>query len=274
MCTDSLRDSLVGFLYGELTPEEQRAFDAHLRACGPCRVEVAELRAVRDDLLAWAPPECQELPSSWTAGVAVAPAPMDRLRAWAPAFGLAAAAMLVLAVSAAIANLEVRYGAEGLVVRTGRAAAPAPIQETAAPTRQTAAFAPAAGDRQAQAVTAADLAPVTAHDLAALEARLLQTFSDDAPRARLQTAGLSSDNPQLSREVRRLIEESERRTRQEMAAKMLDIYSEWDNSRRSDLMRVQQMLGQAQSRTGVDLAQQREMLNRLMLVSQGQQEPR
>jgi len=261
MCTDSLRDSLVGFLYGELAPDEQRAFDAHLRTCGPCRAEVAELRAVRDDLLAWAPPECQELPSSWTTGVAVAPSAMDRLRAWAPAFGLAAAAMLVLAVSAAIANLEVRYDAQGLVVRTGRAAAPA-----TAPAQETAAFAPAASDRQAPGVTAADLA--------ALEARLLQTFADDAPRAGLQAVGLTSANPQLSREVRRLIEESERRTRQEMAAKMLDIYSEWDNSRRSDLMRVQQMLGQAQSRTGVDLAQQREMINRLMLVSQGQQEPR
>lgn len=265
MCTDSLRDSLVGFLYGELPADEQRAFDAHLRTCGPCRAEVAELRAVRDDLLAWAPPECRELPSSWTAGVPVAPTAVDRLRAWAPAFGLAAAAMLVLAVSAAIANLEVRYDAEGFVVRTGRAAAPAAVQQTVAPLTS---------ERQARGVTAADLAAVTAADLAALEARLLQTFSADAPPAGFRTAAVTSSNPQLSREVRRLIEESERRTRQEMAAKMLDIYSEWDNNRRSDLMRVQQMLGQAQSRTGVDLAQQREMLNRLMLVSQGQQEPR
>jgi hypothetical protein len=267
MCTDSLRDSLVGFLYGELTPEEQRAFDAHLKTCGPCRVEVAELRAVRDDLLAWAPPECRELPSSWTAGVPVAPAPMDRLRAWAPAFGLAAAAMLVLAVSAAIANLEVRYDAQGLVVRTGRAA-PAPAQETAA-------FAPASADRQPQGVTAQDLAAVTAADLAALEARLLQTFADDSPRAGLQTVGLSSDNPQLSREVRRLIEESERRTRQEMAARFLDIVSDFEGHRRADMLRVQQVLGQVQSRTGAEMAQTRDAVNRLLLVSQNQgQEPR
>ena len=262
MCTDSLRDSLVGFLYGELTPDEQRAFDAHLKACGPCRVEVAELRAVRDDLLAWAPPECQELPSSWTAGVPVAPAPMDRLRAWAPAFGLAAAAMLVLAVSAAIANLEVRYDAQGLVVRTGRAAAPAPAQA-----EETAAFAPASAERQAQGVTA--------RDLAALEARLLQTFADDSPRAGLQTVGLSSDNPQLSREVRRLIEESERRTRQEMAARFLDIVSDFEGHRRADMLRVQQVLGQVQSRTGAEMAQTRDAVNRLLLVSQNQgQEPR
>jgi hypothetical protein len=259
MCTDSLRDSLVGFLYGELTPEQQRAFESHLEACRPCRTEVAELRAVRDDLLAWSPPECRELPSSWTAGVPAGPSPTERLRAWAPAFGLAAAAMLVLAVSAAIANLEVRYDAEGLVVRTGRPAAPEPAGLP--PAAMT-----AAADRANQGVTLGDLA--------ALEQRILQTFADEAPRAGLHTVGLTSDNPRLSREVRRLIEESERRTRQEMAAKMLDIYTEWDNSRRSDLMRVQQMLGQAQSRTGVDLAQQREMLNRLMLVSQGQQDPR
>ncbi|HUF23024.1 MAG TPA: zf-HC2 domain-containing protein [Vicinamibacterales bacterium] len=268
MCTDSLRDSLVGFLYGELTTEDRRAFDAHLRTCGPCRVEVAELRAVRDDLLGWAPPECRELPSSWTAGVAVAPAPMDRLRAWAPAFGLAAAAMLVLAVSAAIANLEVRYDAEGLVVRTGRAAAPAPVQETTA-------LAPAAAARQAQSVTAQDLAAVTAADLAALEARLLQTFADDAPRAGLQPVGLTSDNPQLSREVRRLIEESERRTRQEMAARFLDIVSDFEGHRRADMLRVQQVLGQVQSRTGAEMAQTRDAVNRLLLVSQNQgQEPR
>ena len=38
---------------------------------------------------------------------------------WKPALGLAAAAVLVLAVASAIANLEVKYDANGLVVRTG-----------------------------------------------------------------------------------------------------------------------------------------------------------
>lgn len=257
MCTDSLRDSLVGFLYSELPPDERRAFETHLTTCEACRAEVADLRAVRDDLLAWAPPECRELPSSWTAGVPVAPAPMDRLRAWAPAFGLAAAAMLVLAVAAAIANLEIRFDAEGLVVRTGRVpAAPGP----AAP----------AGAEQAARVQG-----VTADDLAALEQRVLQSFAGSATRAGMQTVALSSTNPQLSREVRRLIEESERRTRAEMAERFLDIVSDFEGHRRADMLRVQQVLGQVQSRTGAEMAQTRDALNRLMLVSQNQgQAPR
>lgn len=257
MCTEgTTHDTLIAFLYGELPAADARAFETHMRACEPCRADVAALRAVRDDLLAWAPPECNELPSSWAAAPVAAPAPMARMRAWMPAFGLAAAAMLLLAVSASIANLEIRYDAQGLVVRTGRAAA-------AAPASQQALGAPAAP---------AAAPGVTPDDLAALERRVMQTFAAADTRARtgMQTVALSSDNPQLSREVRRLIEESERRTRQEMADRFLTIVADFEGHRRADMLRVSQAIGQMQSRTGAELAQTRDALGRLMLVSQGQ----
>src|SRR5688572_23154741 len=129
MCTDAYKESLIAFVYGELPRDEQRAFDAHLSACAACRDEVAGLRAVRDDLLAWAPPECRDLPSSWAVEPRAAVTPMDRMRSWAPAFGLAAAATLVLAAAASIANLEVRYDDQGLAVRTGRVAAVTAVQQ-------------------------------------------------------------------------------------------------------------------------------------------------
>src|SRR5690606_12865059 len=88
MCIEDNKQTMVGYLYGELAPGERRAFEAHLADCAPCRDEVAALRATRDDLLAWAPPECRDLPSSWTAAPIVAATPGARLRAWAPAFGL------------------------------------------------------------------------------------------------------------------------------------------------------------------------------------------
>lgn len=255
MCTDACKESLIAFVYGELPRDEQRAFDAHLSACAACRDEVAGLRAVRDDLLAWAPPECRDLPSSWAVEPRVAVTPMDRMRSWAPAFGLAAAATLVLAAAASIANLDVRYDDQGLAVRTGRAAAVAAVQQQAQP-----------------AAPARELTPafITADDLVELETRLRRTFDEAAPRASVQTAGLSPNNPQLTREVRRLIEESERRVQQEMATRMLDIYNEWDAMRRADILRMQQVIGQVERRTGVDLANQRNDLNRLMFASQGQ----
>ncbi|MDQ3069376.1 MAG: zf-HC2 domain-containing protein [Acidobacteriota bacterium] len=243
MCHD--KDALIEFLYGELQPGARRAFEQHLDACEPCRSEVSALVAVRDDLLAWSPPECHELPSSWSQ----APAAPAAWRAWMPVFGLAAAAALVLAASAAIANLEIRYDQQGLVVRTGRAEAP--VISGAVP-------------------QAAPVPAITASDLAALEARLMTTF--DAPaRTGVQPVALTSDNPRLSRDMRRLIEESETRVRREMAARLLDIYNEWDATRRADFLRMQQVVGQVQSRTGADIAQ----MNRMILASQPQaQAPR
>ena len=250
MCSDS-KDTLVGYLYSELAPAEQRAFESHLKGCESCRAEVAALQGVRDDLLAWAPPECRELPSSWTDAPIAQPAAMDRLRAWMPAFGLAAAAMLVIAVSAAIANVEIRYDANGLVVRTGRAAADVP------------------GDVKLAGV-ASVLDSVTSKDLAALEQRIMQSFAASQTRQGMQAVALTSDNPQLSRDVRRLIEESERRTRQEMADRFIEIVRDFESHRRADMLRVQQVIGQAQSRTAVELTQTRDAINRLLLASQSQ----
>lgn len=266
MCTEGTTpDTLTAFLYGELPAADARAFETHMRACEPCRAEVAALRAVRDDLLAWAPPECRELPSSWASAPAPPPAPMARMRAWVPAFGLAAAAMLLLAISASIANLEIRYDAQGLVVRTGRGAA-APGVDAGEPgeTGRTLAGGPAAAAPHAAS------AGVTRDDLAALERRVLETFAAGGTRAGMQSVALGSDNPQLSREVRRLIEESERRTRQEMADRFLTIVADFEGHRRADMLRVSQAIGQMQSRTGAELAQTRDALGRLLLVSQGQ----
>lgn len=261
MCTDANNESLVGYLYGELTPEEQRAYDGHLATCAECRGELVALRAVRDDLVSWAPPECRDLPSSWAVAPAP-PAPMARLAAWAPAFGLAAAAMLVLAASASIANLEVRYDSEGFAIRAGRAAeAPVAARTSALPAVEAAPV-------NASVTSGASF--VTAEELAAFEARLRASFS--APGAAVQTASVSSSTPQLPAEVRRLIEASEERTRSEMAARFLDIVSDFEGHRRTDMLRVQQALGQLQRTSGAEAAQTRDIVNRLMLVSSGQQQ--
>ena len=55
-----------------------------------------------------------------------------------------------------------------------------------------------------------------------------------------------------------------------MADRFLAIVSDVEGHRRADMLRVQQALGQVQSRTGAELAQTRDAVNRLLLVSQNQ----
>jgi len=50
-------DTIVAYLYGEMEADERVAFDRHLVACAPCRVELADLRDVRSQLACSVPPE-------------------------------------------------------------------------------------------------------------------------------------------------------------------------------------------------------------------------
>ena len=108
------KDLLIGFLYGELDAADRRTFQAHLTSCADCREELAGLRATRGQIASWTPPE-PDFGFRIVRGAA-APPPAPRFRI-SPAWGLAAAAVLVMGVAAGIANLDVSYG--GLVVRTG-----------------------------------------------------------------------------------------------------------------------------------------------------------
>ena len=107
------KEAIVAYLYDEIDAVERNRIEAHLARCSECRAEVNALRAVRIELPAWAPPE-RDLGFTIADRAQTAAPP----RRWImPAWGLAAAATLVLAAAAAIANLEVSYDADGLTVR-------------------------------------------------------------------------------------------------------------------------------------------------------------
>src|SRR5688572_4958587 len=100
MCNN--KDLLVSYLYDDVTAEERRTFDAHLPRCAECREELASLGMTRAHLATWAPPEralgfrmISDAPAPPAAKVIPFPS------RWMPAFGLAAAAMLVLAAATA-----------------------------------------------------------------------------------------------------------------------------------------------------------------------------
>jgi len=252
-------DALMSYLYEEGTAAERLAFEAHLRQCERCAAEAASLRAVRVDMAAWTPPET-------VLDFRIVREPAQATSRWGwmstmPAWAQLAAASLVIGVAAGLSGLDVQYGSDGLIVRTGwsRPAGARP-----------------AGDAPAAAAAGADH-PWRA-EMAALREQLLGEINQaaSAPQAVRVSAGAadggeaSVDDEFLAR-VKQLIEASEARTQREMALRLTEMVRDMDTQRRADMRRVADGLGVLEGRTGAVTAQQREVMNYLMRVSQRQQ---
>ncbi|HIN10490.1 MAG TPA: zf-HC2 domain-containing protein [Acidobacteria bacterium] len=114
------KDALIDYLYGEVDADARTRVEAHLRSCEPCADEVRELTDVRGTLEAWAPPAAG-LGFRVVSDAHSETAPVSfwgRLR-HPPAWGLAAAAVLVLAAGAAITRPELEIGRGEMVLRLG-----------------------------------------------------------------------------------------------------------------------------------------------------------
>ncbi len=236
------KDLLVGFLYGELDVAERRSFQSHLAFCAECRDELADLRATRGQIASWTPPE-PDFGFHIVRGPAAPPAPAPRFRV-APAWGLAAAAVLVLGIAAAIANLEVRYAGDGFVVRTGwnRGVEVAAVQD-GAPT-----FTPVDWSSQA----------------AALDRRLRDLEASARGQSPVQMAsapGVSDED--VLRRVRELLTESETRQQRAFAGRLTQITREFDMQRKLDLATIDQGMARLQSASGDEVRQYREMVQRV-----------
>ncbi len=239
MCND--HELIVGYVYGELSGVERRAFEAHLAGCAACREELTGLRATRVHLAAWAPPE-PDLDFSIVRGGS-APAAPPRRSWFAPAWGLAAAAVLVLAVAAAIANVEVRYDATGFTVRAGWAG------DGATP-----------GDvRRAEGQAAADAPDRSAARIAALDARVREL---EAALARQPAGGVSAaagttmSDAEMMRRVREIVGQSENRQQRELALQLAQVVANLDRALQVNYMRINRGLGQHREETQAEVARQ------------------
>ena len=256
LCGYSDRDeTIVAFLYDELDASRRRDFNAHLLTCIVCRDEVAGLRAVRTQLARWEPPA---LVSSASAVAATSrPGWWRAIPAWAQV----AAALLVLGVSAAIANLDVRYDRNGLSITTGwnKAGSPATDQ-------------PSEGGPKLTGNRASDAGPqpviVQPADLAALERRLRIELS--ASQAVAPARAVSSSDAETLRRVRALLDESEKRQQRELALRIAEVVRDVNAQRQVDLRNIDHTLGIVRNDLGVEVMKQRQSLNLLYRASQRQ----
>jgi hypothetical protein len=250
------KDLIVSYLYDELTAPERATLEQHLRGCAGCRDELDGLRGLRTALTAWTPPQPdlafqivdrhEPARAAWRAW-------------WTPAFGLAAAAVLLLAVASALAHLEVRYGADGLSVRTGwdRTPVAAPVTTAAA-----------------SPVPSADTQQL-ADQYAAMEQRIqdLERARAAAPPA-VRTVAASTpartSDAAILRQVHDLLAQSESRQQQELALRIAQVMRDVDAQRTADLERIQQGLGRIDAMTAAEATAHQD-LAKYLLTSARQQ---
>jgi anti-sigma factor RsiW len=248
-CDD--KATLVAYLYNEIDAPDRQRVDDHLLQCAVCAADLAALSGVRGELTQWAAPNVElGFTSDRRDAVQAASAPpatLLRSAPWwntVPVWAQAVAAILVLAVSAAIANVQVKSGPDGFVVSTGWMA-PAAATTVAAP-----AVAAAADARWQPA-------------LIALEQQLRQEIRATRETGTVRAASRSEADEATVRRVRELLEASETRQNRELALRVTQLTRDMDIQRRADLVRIEQGIGH----TGVEIAKQRQMLNYVMRAS-------
>lgn len=245
-CDD--KATLVAYLYDEIDAPDRKRVDEHLRQCAECAAEVRALSGVRSELTQWAAPAAelgftiiQKAADQPPAGTVLRP---PQWRNTVPVWAQAVAAILVLAVSAAIANVQVKSGPDGFVVSTGWMA-PAASPATAPTSVATA-------DEQWKPA------------LIALEQQLRHEIRATRETGTVRAASRSSDTDDAAvRRVAQLLEESEARQNRELALRVTQLARDMDIQRRADLLRVEQAIGH----TGVEMAKQRQTLNYVIRAS-------
>ena len=241
--------ALVAYLYDECDADERRAIGAHVLVCDGCAEELASLGATRTQLAAWRPPDAQ------LGFRVVSEAPFRRSRWWKqplPAWAQAAAAALI-------------FGA-GVTLGALRGTAPRAATESQARSAQARTAQTNTVQVNTAAPVAASVAAVSQKDLSALEQRLRADMSQTRNTSGPVAAG--TDDAQLLERVRAMIQDSEQRQQRELALRTAEVVRDFDAQRRVDLARIERTLGQMDGTTGVEVEQQRQMLNYLMRVSQ------
>lgn len=264
---------LIAYLYDELPVAERRAFEQHLQQCTVCAETLAGFGQVREGLGAWMPPDIAlevdvvhgagpraAATAEWAVGADDSHQSAARRATGLPWVRGAAAALLV-GIGLAASNLHVTVGQGSVTLSTGWLAPPPAASGAASPPPPSTVVPPVAdpGGEPEWRTALTRLESSLREDLAAA-----RTAAAAAPAAR--AADTTARDLSLER-VRALIAESEQRQQRELALRLTQFGRDFDQQRRTDLVRINQGFGQFEGRTGAEIARQRQMLDYIMRVS-------
>ena len=249
---DDRDGAIVAFLYDDLdgSGAERARFESHLPVCARCQADIAALRGVRTQLARWSPPEPSFTSVNSQSNLQSAFSNQQWWRS-IPVWAQAAAALLFLGASAGLANLDVHYDQRGLSIRTG----------------------------WSKPAAAAGLSPAAdapwKTDLTALESQLkneihaAQASAVPAPPTRSIT--VSASDADITRRVRALVEESEKRQQRELALRIAELLRDVNVQRQADLVKIDRTLGVVQNNVGIEVMKNRQQLNQMDLLYRASQ---
>ena len=157
--------------------------------------------------------------------------------------------MLIVGIGVGFANVQVRYGNDGLLLTTGWMA---PVASPAA--------APVAASQE-------EWRPALVALEQSLRTEMAQVKHSAQPVAVSVRGPEVPDTAALMRRVQSIIDANDQRHRQETSLMLTQFTRDVDMQRRADLMRINQTFGALQGRTYKTEAGQAEMMNVLRRVS-------
>ena len=246
-CDD--KQTLISYVYGEIDHDTRQAVDAHLASCQACAAEVTALGDVRSDIGLWVPPDV-ELDFTIVKKSQLPPSNVLTPARWwttVPAWAQAAAAVLVLAAGAGLANLHVQSGPEGFTVTTGWL----PVDSSSTSAARAALAQDGARDQEWKAA------------LISLEKQLRSEMQANAQHETRAASSSTGADPATIRRVQQLIAEAEQRHERELALRFVEFTRDMNMQRRADLMNI----GRGMVNYEDQLQRQRQTINNLIRVS-------
>lgn len=246
-------DLLVLLYDDEGDPADRTALEAHLDWCPACAEVMRSLDTTRGALGAWHAPR---LPLGF-AFVRTPERSRTATMLWRG--GLAAAAVLVLAAAASLAQLRISYDQSGFSISTGPVQAPRPegaAQTTVASSPAATPLASPPAPTWVDAAANAD-APWRA-DIELLATQLrgeLARMAEESRRAQpsalamrvavpaaAPTAARSMTDEELLRRVQELLDQSEVRQQQNLALRVTELGRQFELVRQADIVQMEQTL--------------------------------
>jgi hypothetical protein len=222
-CTE-VRDDRMDALYGEARGEALQRVEAHHATCRACREEFEALGSLRRTLAGWRLPERSR--------------PRLALRRPSPAWGLAAAAALLLAAGAALrlSGASLEYHAGPVSVRLGGASLERALQDQER--------------RHSQ-------------EIQGLRATLEAVKAQPAAQPAAQP-----DESVLLAKVEQLVRDNEQRQAARFATSLEDFAARTEAQRRYDLARVSAGLSYLDGKTGEHVARTSELMGYMLQASE------